>query len=258
MYLAELIKNSGAAYGEIASSPGAIASMCNGPAQMNTQMYSSLFLSKETHTNQSRKVGVINIGSNEIHQTTHLFNDCGPSICRDSSQDWFQILKSAHADQNCNSMIIADKYIFKDVNANLYKILDILLPQKLGTTFYLSIFSLDGCTDSKVEEFRLQLDKKIHEVRPELSYSLEVFGCSTDDFHDRGIITNYLWIEIGAGFNLIKKGRARITTNIHVTYPMIISQERVKSSCDGYWNIIEDAKRCLRTRHKSSNNRLLR
>lgn len=258
LWLEELLKGSQGGKCQIDFSPGAIASMCSGPSQMNGQMYNSLFLSKETHTNQSRNVGTINIGSNEIHQTTHLFNDFGPSIGRDSSQDWFHILKSAHADQNCNSMIIADKYIFKEVNTNLYRILDNLLPQKLGTTFYLSVFSLDGCTDSKVEEFRLQLDEKIHEIRPELSYSLEVFGCYTDDFHDRGIITNYLWIEIGAGFNLIKKGKARITTNIHVTYPMIISQERVKSSCDGYWNIIEDAKRNLRSRGKSSNNRLLR
>lgn len=258
-WLEELIKDSQAEKCHVDSSPDAISSMCKGPSQMNTQMYNSLFLSKETHTNQSRNVGAINIGSNEIHQTSHFFNDFGPSISRDSQQDWFQIIKSAHADQNCNAMIIADKYIFKDVNANLYRILDILLPQKLGTTFYLSVFSLDGCTDSKVEEFRQQLNKKIHEIRPELSYSLEVFGCYTDDFHDRGIITNYLWIEIGAGFDLInKKGIARIPTNIHITYPMIISQERVKSSCDGYWNIIEDAKRCLRTKNKSSNNRLLR
>lgn len=257
-YLTELIKNSGGAYGKIASSPGAIASMCKGPAQMNTQMYNSLFLSKETHTNQSRNVGAINVGSDEIHQTTHFFNDYGPSISRDSPQDWFQILKSAHADQNCNSMIIADNYIFKDVNANLYKILGTLLPQKLATTFYLSIFSLDGCTEGEVDLFKERLEIKIHEIRPELSVYLEVYGCCKDDFHDRGIITNYLWIEIGAGFNLIQKGKARKPTNIHITYPMIISQERVKSSCDGYWNIIEEAKRYLRTRNKSSNNRLLR
>lgn len=258
LWLEELLKDSQAGKCQVDFSPGAIASMCKGPSQMDTKKYNSLFLSKDTHTHQSQNVGAINIGSNEIYHTSHFFNDYGPPISSGSSQDWFQILKSAHADQNCNSMIIADKYIFKDVKANLHRILDILLPQKLGTTFYLSIFSLDGCTDAKVEEFRLQLDKKIHEIRPELSYSLEVFGCDTGVFHDRGIITNYLWIEIGAGFNLIQKGTARQTTNIHVTYPMITSPERVKCSCDGYWNIIEDAKKHLRNRNLSSNNRLLR
>ena len=183
-----------------------------------------------------------------------FFGAVGKNCTSSMNQDCW----SAHADQNCNAMIIADKYIFKEVNANLYKILDILLPQKLGTTFYLSVFSLDGYTDSEVEESRLKLDKEIREIRPKPSCSLEVFGCYTDDFHDRGIITNYLWIEIGTGFDLIKKGKARIPTNIHITYPMIISQERVKSSCEGYWNIIKDAKRCLETRNKSSNNRLLR
>ena len=258
LWLEELLKGSQCGQCLVDSSPGAIASMCKGPSQMDTKKYNSLFLSKDTHSLQSQNVGAINIGSNEIHNTSHFFNDYGPPISSGSSQDWLQILKSAHADQNCNSMIIADKYIFKDVKANLYRILDILLPRKLGTTFYLSIFSLDGYTDAKVEEFRLQLDKKIHEICPELSCSLEVFGCDTSVFHDRGIITNYLWIEIGAGFNLIQKGTAQKTTNIHVTYPMIISPERMKCSCDGYWNIIADAKKHLRNRNMSSNNRLLR
>ncbi len=258
-WLEELLKDSQGGKCLVDSSPGAITSMCKGPSQMDTKKYNSLFLSKENCNNQACNVGVINVCSSAIHRNRHLFKDSGPNIGRDTKQDWFYILNTANAVHNCNSMIIADNYIFKDFNTNLYKILDTLLPHKLGTTFYLSIFSLDGCTESEIKEFKQQLDTKIREIRPQLSFSLEVFGCSTGDFHDRAIITNYMWIEIGAGFNLItNKGEARRTTNMHITYPMIISEDRVNCSCDGYWKIIEDAKKYLRSRNQSSNNRLLR
>jgi hypothetical protein len=257
--LEEVLKKQASGECLVDSLPGAVSSMCKGPSQMDTKKYNSLFLSKDNCDNQACNVGVINVCSNAIHRNRHLFKDSGPNIGRDSKQDWFHILNTANAAHNCNSMIIADNYIFKDVSANLYKILEVLLPQKLGTTFYLSIFSLDGCTEPEIKEFKQQLDTKIREIRPQLSFSLEVFGCGTGDFHDRAIITNYLWIEIGAGFNLItNKGLARRTTNMHITYPMIISEERVNCSCDGYWKIIEDAKKYLRSRNQSSNNRLLR
>ena len=257
-YLEGLLIRSGENRCSVDFLSGAVTSMCKGSSQMNTKMYNSLYLSKESHVAQARNVGIINIGSNDLHSNRHLFNDFGPSVGRDTERDWAQMLDSAKANQNCNSMIIVDKYIFKDVNANLYRILNTLLPKKLGTMFYLSIFSLDGCEESEIERFKQRLDEKIRIIRPELSFFLEVYGCCIDDFHDRGIITNYLWIEIGAGFNLIKKGLASKTTNIHVIYPMIVSEERIKCSSEGYWNIIEDAKRYLRIRGMWSNNRLLR
>ena len=157
-------------------------------------------------------------------------------------------------------MVIADNYVFQDINANLFRILDALLPKKLDTAFYLTVFSLNNSADSKLDKKRKEtIEKELKVMRPDLTIVIEVLSCTTDDFHDRGIITNYLWIEIGAGFNLFKgDGTAKKTTNIHVSFPMIIPEDRMKCSRDGYWNIIEDAKKCLKIRNERSNNRLLR
>lgn len=258
-YLKDVWKKSTDGRCSLDFSPGAVASMCAGPSKMDGGMYHSLFLTSDDHSQQAYNVGVVNIGSDGMCNHSEIFSDNGLSIKRDSVNDWLAILQAAKAQQNCNSMVIADNYIFKDVNANLYKILDALLPKKLDTVFYLTIFSLGETVDSELEKRKQSLDEKIHDMRPELTVKLEVFGTSTVDFHDRGIITNYLWIEIGAGFNLLKNnGAAGKTTNIHITYPMIVPEERVKCSCSGYWNIIEDAKRCLKSRDVRSSNRLLR
>lgn len=235
---------------------GAIASMCAGSSGMNLKMYNSLYLSDKNHEPQARNVGVINVNSGSLHEHMELFNDLGPSIKRGSQYDWMGLLNTAKAGQNCNSMVIADNYIFQDVNANLYRILDALLPHKLKTFFYLTVFSLNKDSES---DRKKQLEERIKVIRPELSINVEVFNCTKDEFHDRGIITNYIWIEIGAGFNVLKKsGIARKGTNIHITYPMIISEDRMNCNIDGYWNIIEDAKSCLKRRNERSNNRLLR
>lgn len=244
---------------QIDFAPGAIASMCAGSSQMEVKMYNSLYLSNVNHAPQARNVGVINVYSEGLLGHTELFNDNGPAIKRETRNNWLEILKTAKAEQNCNSMVIADNYIFQDVNANLYKILDALLPHKLETVFYLTIFSLNEISDVELDKKKQQLEKRIQEMRPDLSIKTEVFSCTKEYFHDRGIITNYLWIEIGAGFNIFKNdGTAKKTTNVHVSYPMIIPEDRMKCSRDGYLNIIEDAKSCLRSHNERSNNRLLR
>lgn len=240
-------------------SPGAVRSMCAGPSQMELAMYNSLFLTNTNHPTESCNVGIFNISSDKIYDYSKIFNDSGPSIKKDSICNWLEILKNANAQHNCSSMVIADNYIFQGVNFNLYKILDALLPQKLETQFYLTVFSLNESVESELEKKKQSLNKKIQEIRPNLSVKLEVFNSSKDDFHDRGIITNYLWIEIGAGFNIIKvNGLAGKTTNLHISYPMIIPEDRMKCSKDGYWNIIEDAKKYLKISSNISNNRLLR
>ena len=259
-YLKRIWKRSTDSRGQLFFSYGAVASMRAGSSEMERKMYNSLYLSDENLAIQAQNVGVINVSSDGILNHTELFNDKGPSITRNSLNDWTRILNTAKAQQNCNSMIIADNYIFKDVKANLYKILDTLLPQKLEAVFYLTVFSINEASDNELDKRRKNnLEKKIKEMRPNLSIVIEVFGNSTVDFHDRGIITNYLWIEIGAGFNLLKSNGTSVkSTNLHITYPMIIPENRMRCSKSGYWNIIHDAQACLKSRDLSSNNRLLR
>ncbi len=261
-YLFSIWKRSTDGRSRLDFSLGAINAMVAGPSQMESNMYNALFLSHNNYVAQAGKVGVINVHSNSVYDHSELFNDSGPAIKRSDKYRWLQLLKEAKAKHDFNSMVIADNYIFKDVNVNLYEILDSLLPQKLDTVFYITAFSFNDSNEDEIAKRKKRLEEKVIELRPSFakeSVKVEVFGCSKDEFHDRGIVTNYLWIEIGAGFDILKgDGTAKHSTNLHVTYPMIISEERMKCNKEGYLNIIADAKKCLKNRNLHSYNRLLR
>lgn len=261
-YLFSIWKRSTDGRTQLDFSSGAIAAMCEGSARMERNMYNSLFLTHDDHQAHADKVGVISIDSNNLYNHAELFNDVGPAIKQSSKYNWSLILEEAKAKHNFNSMVIADNYIFKDVNVNLYSILDSLLPQNIEIVFYISVFSFNDASEEEITRRKKRLEEKIQELRPSMkkeSLKVEVFGCSKDDFHDRGIVTNYSWIEIGAGFDLLRNdGKAKHSTNLHVTYPMVISEERMKCNREGYLNIISDAKKCLKSRNLFSNNRLLR
>ena len=261
-YLFNIWKRSTDGRSQLDFSLGAINAMAAGSSQMESNMYNALFLSHNNYVAQASKVGVINVHSNSVYDHSELFNDSGPAIKRSDKYRWLQLLKEAKAKHDFNSMVIADNYIFKDVNVNLYEILNSLLPQKLDTVFYITAFSFNDSNEDEIAKRKKRLAEKVMELRPSFakeSVKVEVFGCSKDEFHDRGIVTNYLWIEIGAGFDILKSdGTAKHSTNLHVTYPMIISEERMKCNKEGYLNIISDAKKCLKNRNLHSHNRLLR
>jgi hypothetical protein len=241
-----------------------IQNICDENSITEGNVYNSLFLSQKKLEELANSIGILNICSDDLYKHKEIFNDIGPSIRKEEECCWSQILNEAK--HNCNSMVIVDNYIFQDKDVNLYKILDSLLPVKIDKIFYLSIFSTDTFGDPK--EKKEEIEKKMCELRPNLKLGekiiIEVFVCGKEDFHDRGLITNYMWIESGAGFNLMKKKGAfnktesKKSTNIHITYPMIISEDRMKNSSTGYWNIIDDAKKCLKKRNEHSENRLLK
>lgn len=243
---------------ELAFSNGSINKMCSGPSQMDLGMYSSLFLSKTNHQEEAKKVGVICICSNELFDHDELFCDKGPSIQQQENTNWKSILGSNLIPHNCNSMVIVDNYIFDKVDNNLYKVLDALLPSKLDTTFYLTVFSINDGNETYFDNKRLSLESKLKDIRPELHVSLEIFENRSNDFHDRSIITNYMWVGIGAGFNIINRHKADKSTELHVVYPMIVSEDRINWGSERYQILIDDAKKCLRNHNKHSNNRLLR
>lgn len=237
--------------------PGSINKLCAGPSQMEPNMYSSLFLSQTKHEDEAKKVGVICVCVKELFDHDELFNDNGRAIKRKEVANWSTILASNLVPHNCNSMVIIDNYIFNHEDDNLYKVLGTLLPSSLDTTFYLTVFSVNKGDVSFFDKKRQSLETKIKEIRPELKVKIEVFENSSNEFHDRSIITNYMWVGIGSGFDLIDKQKTGKSTELHVIYPMIISEERVKWSNERYHILIDDAKRCLRIRGKISSNRLL-
>ncbi|MBR6930510.1 MAG: hypothetical protein IKH61_09855 [Bacteroidales bacterium] len=258
LYIKTIWKRSTDGRGKMELSQGSINKMCKGPAEMDVGMYNSLFLSESNHCEEAKRVGVINICDKELFDHNELFSDQGDAIWQSQTTNWNEILQSTNVPHNCNSMIFVDNYIFNQTERNLYMILDALLPRKIETTFYLTIFSENEGDEVFFENKKRALKEKLQRIRPDLPMYIEVFENNKSDFHDRSIITNYMWVGIGSGFDLFRRQGSDKSTELHVVYPMIVSEERVKWSNERYHILISDAKKCLRTRNKSSKNRLLR
>lgn len=258
LYIKTIWKRSTDGRGKMELSQGSINKMCKGPAEMDVGMYNSLFLSESNLCEEAKRVGVINICDKELFDHNELFSDQGDAIRQSQNTSWKEILQSTNVPHNCNSMILVDNYIFNQTERNLFMILDALLPIKIETTFYLTIFSENEGDEVYFESKKRTLKEKLQRIRPDLPMYIEVFENNKSDFHDRSIITNYMWVGIGSGFDLFRRQESDKSTELHVVYPMIVSEERVKWSNERYHILISDAKRCLRTRNKSSKNRLLR
>ena len=258
LYLKSIWKRSTDGRCKLEFEENAISKMLAGPEKMDFNMYNALFLTKDRHEVDSEKVGVISVSSNELFEHDELFCDNGLAIKKEDVVNWRSILESAKVLHNCNAMVLVDNYAFEKAKYNLYEILDTLLPKKLDARFYLTIFFYNYGPERIIEDNEKALKAKIEELRPDLSLTVEVFGITKNDFHDREIITNYMYVGIGSGFDLISQRKTEKSTALHAVYPMIISEEESKWSKERYQIIINDAKKCLNKRGKSSKNRLLR
>ena len=231
-------------------SSGIINKMKSGSSlHMDFNMYNSFFLTENNYETSAKNVGVINI-CNEKVLVYNPFVSQIESVQLHENNNWRKILNNIR--HNNNSMVIIDNYIFKDVNENLYEILDVLLPDKMGTTYYLSIFTL-GPGLEKRKEF---LEEKIKEIRPNLNVYIEMFESKQDVFHDREIITNYVHVTAGAGFDNFKRNQeAKHMTTIDMSYPYLSNENGRKNKIE---NTISLCKKYLKTINVFSKNRILR
>ena len=122
----------------------------------------------------------------------------------------------------CNSLAIVDNYILKDTNVideNLIPVLDKVLPSNLKIPFHLSVFAKnDFHNKERYELIKETLDK----LRPNLSFRISVFQLRSE-FHDRTLITNYLILDSGSGFDLFSNKKAKHQTKITGYYPFSAS-----------------------------------
>ena len=216
--------------------------------------------SKEDLSGLTSSYGIININTKNYEQMGFLFVDSGVAI--QDGQEWtWESIKNAISKAN-NSMIIVDNYVFKGERNNLYKLLDIILPQSLSGPYYLTIFHIDG-DEQSVKNIKVFLRKS----RPNLQIKLELIRTNKDacnafktDFHDRAIITNNVWIGSGAGFNLLRREDlhylATKSTTVSVVYPFFAS-DSVNWVDSAYNNLLSDAKKSMIRRGVSSDNYLL-
>jgi hypothetical protein len=176
--------------------------------------------------------------------------------------DWEKI--RSVASEAANALLIVDNYIFKgDEKSNLYKILDIILPKSLKVDFHLTVFYIESRPGSEDN-----LKNAIKRIRPNLNVVFEFIKTTKDvnngfktDFHDRAILTNNLWIDSGAGFNLLRRDRlhfkAEKSTTISIAH-VFFASKNINWLNEATANLIDDANATLARNNINSANRLLK
>ncbi len=193
---------------------------------------------------KERLFGIIAINRQNINEKEYLFSDSGIAIKENDPNitNW-DFLKKVQPNK-CNSLIIVDNYLLSDTNdidENLLSILNIILPEELSVPFNLSIFMMNKNDISVNGRFEL-IKKKLKDAKKKLDIKLTIYNVhDSNSFHDRVIISNYIWIGCGAGFDLFKKGHAKKLTTVNVVFPFLQSN---MEWCDtAFCNLINSAKK---------------
>ncbi len=187
--------------------------------QINTaeDLNAIYLLGDENYRTRLDKFGVITITPDSINEIGYLFKDNGKLIKKGEKVNWNFLSDYKH---RFNAILIVDSYIVKDTTLfenNIFKILDILLPQEIEATFDISIVSKDFTQNREIIRYE-KLNEHIKQIRPKLKYNMTLYR--DQDIHDRLILTNNMLIECGAGFNLLNEnGIAKHSTRIAISYP---------------------------------------
>lgn len=205
-------------------------------------------------------IKIISINSIQNYPCDNLFDILIKSILKGSKHHfgWDFLSRLKHP---CNTLTIVDNYILKDevlIKENLIPILDTLLPVHLEIPFHISIFAkrlfpqknaVTNITTLESIDFQNRfklIDSLIKQKRPELNFKLGVFEIDKE-LHDRSLMTNYLYLESGSGFDLFKNRIANHQTKIIGFYPFAISNLN-----DGAHILNNDLRNTLKTIYKNA------
>lgn len=221
-----------------------------------------VLLTEHDKTNICSDYGIININLSNFSTKAHYFKDNGVAVKMGDFWDWEEIRSVAC--ETANALLIVDNYIFKgDEKSNLYKILDIILPKSLKVDFHLTVFYIESRPGSEDN-----LKNAIKRIRPNLNIVFEFIKTTKDanngfktDFHDRAILTNNLWIDLGSGFNLLRRDRlhfkAEKSTTISIAH-VFFASKNINWLDSAAANLIDDANATLTRNNINSANRLLK
>ncbi|MDA3815966.1 MAG: hypothetical protein PF486_01220 [Prolixibacteraceae bacterium] len=155
----------------------------------------------------------------------------------------------------CNSLAILDNYLMKSnqsINDSLIPLLNYLLPSRLRIPFHLSIFTLKEFreigTGHKRVDFNNRITKlknELEKIRPNLNFKISFFEIKPGKEHDRSLITNYLLVESGSGFDLYKNQKTTHKTSVKSYFPAtanFIANNRMKD----FVNVKESLKKTFK------------
>ena len=187
-----------------------------------------------------RNYGVIAADQSDFLDKSNLSKDYGFAIKKATMGSWKNLLENIPI--YGNSLIIVDNYLLSDGNTfelNLKPILNSLLPDSLDMVFNVSFFTQDSNSTLKLKVSKIE--ELINNLRPNLNLTVNFFVDVKHSFHDRVIISNYFWMQCGAGFDLFgSKSTAKHSTTVTFIYPFI--QNSIPWAIDAFSNLLDDIK----------------
>jgi len=201
-------------------------------------------------------LGILVIGKQDINKFVELYKDRTVVIPKGDAYTSWDDVEFPEQAKISNSMIIVDNYILDDTNQisiNIGSLLDKLLPETTETVYHIFIYGMfKGTSKSKTESDAQRrydlINEEVKQRRPNLNHKLSILD--TKDFHDRIIVTNNVWIDCGAGFDLFKKGRACKRTNIRFAFPFMLEGLQQKYwANEAFAYLIEDCIKIERKEH---------
>jgi len=232
------------------------------PAKIDDNLLNAVFLSdtdENTCIQKSRDYGIIALNTCIAKSCQHLYNENGVSFSKRETINWGfldDLNKSFPQLKNCNSMIIADRYLFKNANDsftykdkiehNLLPILNYILPDYLaeGVEFDLTIIS--GELFESYKECYEYICDKIMQMRPNLKCRIAFYN-DAFKFHDRSIATNNVWLDCPHGFDVFNDNEdLKNSTKVIVAFPLI--QSNLNSIDPTFLTFLNDVKERLSNR----------
>lgn len=171
-----------------------------------------LDLPKEVCDNIESDFGLLVLNNDNIKERCNLmFKGFSQPIEKRSTEiiDWTFLNKYSFP---CNSLVIFDSYINKNRSENLFEILSIMLPERLKIPFHITISTLKDTID--FDDLKESVESFLKQNKPNLEYRLCILSYPKDYIHDRNLLTNYLHINSGIGFDIFKRKMAQKDTII--------------------------------------------
>lgn len=189
-----------------------------------------------------QKYGVLAICRENMDEFYYLCNDNGQAINAESQGNWTQLFADINKKWN-NSLIIIDNYLLnntKYLDDNLYPIISSFLNNHCEDSSRLQVSIFSSCKESNIN-WHDAIYKKIFEKYGD-KIILSIFKIKSDEFHDRVILTNSLWVECGSGFDLYKREGGNLvankTTTLHIVSPFFCDNSSSWCLC-AYQNIVK-------------------
>lgn len=171
--------------------------------------------------------GVIVICAENINDFKYLLHGKGTAIRKHETNKWRSCLY-LEKPVPCNSLIIVDNYILSKadlIKENLRDILDTLIPSRLSSKIDFYITILTSTLNNAKDKLQTVTDM-LKNLRPEIKFSVAIIKSTSDNFHDRNIISNNILVTCGGGFDLFKDGKSQKTTTVSLHNPFLTSTEQ--------------------------------